>query len=136
MPKNYNLVTKKVSLRGTVGTAVAFGSSVAANMTRYVTMVRVIQNAVNPTGKGTKVWICSAAATSSAATSSLASATKKMAVRIPSAIGSNKVFQAPLYPDSENPLFSIAAGKFLTAKITSAAAGSASCTVFVQYYDQ
>ena len=135
--KNYNIQTKKFHLKGTTGSAVTIGSSVAAGMKRYVTFISVRQNSITR-GKGSKIWFCSVAASQGASTVTLASASEKFTVRLTSAYGTNpKSFKYPgSGPDPENPLFSVAASKFLVARSSSAQAGSTSCTVFVQYYDQ
>jgi hypothetical protein len=39
--KNYNIVTKSVSVGSSLGIAAAVGSSVAAGMTRYVTFIAI-----------------------------------------------------------------------------------------------
>lgn len=137
MPKNFNIQTKCKSL-ATKGAIAAIGSTVAAGMNRYVTFVTVMQN-TGGAGKGSRVFFCSAAASGSMSTIALASAAQKISVQIPSAVASHvvdKTIQIPLQPNSENPLFSIAAGKMLVVKLASAAGGSAAVDVFVQYYDQ
>ena len=135
--RNYNPTTKQFHLKGTTGSCVTIGSSVAAGMKRYVTFISVRQNGT-ANGKGSKIWFCSAATSQGASTTALASTTKKFTVRLVSAAGSHpKQFKYPNSgPDPENPLFSIAASKFLVARTSKAQAGSASCTIFVQYYDQ
>lgn len=136
MPKNYNIVTKRVlRLKGTTGSAVAIGSSVAAGMTRYVTFIRVDQSA-GTKNEGSKIWLCSTAATATASSTALANTAMKMMLLIPSAVGARKNITLPDNPDPENPLFTIAASKFLTARASKLQLGSASCTLLVQYYDQ
>ncbi len=136
MPKNYNIITKRVlRLKGTTGSAVAIGSSVAAGMTRYVTFIRLEQGAGGG-GLGSKVWICSTAATATASSTALANTAMKMMLLIPSAVGVEKSITVPDSPDPENPLFTIAASKFLTARASKLQLGSASTTLLVQYYDQ
>lgn len=136
--KNYNIQTKQFKCKGTTGSSVIIGSSVAAGMKRYVTFISVRQNSL-ARGLGSKIWFASATTSQALkfSTISLVSAAKKFTVRLVSAYGSDKVFNYPRSgPDTENPLFSIAESKFLVAQTASAQAGSASCTVFVQYYDQ
>ena len=135
--KNYNILTKKFHLKGTTGSSVAIGAAVAAGMNRYVTFISVRQNSLVK-NKGSKIWFCSVATSQGASTVTLASASEKFTVRLASAPGSQpKQFIYPVSgPDPENPLFSVAASKFLVARSSSAQAGSTSCTVFVQYYDQ
>lgn len=133
--KNYNLITKTVRAKGTTGSAVAIGSSVAANMKRYVTYIRINQSA-GTKNIGSKLWFCSATAAASASSTALALTRMKLMVLIPSAVGANKVVQIPEKPDTENPLFTIAASKFFTVRSSKLQLGSASCSIFVQYYDQ
>lgn len=135
MPKNYNIVTKTVRAKGTTGSAVAIGSSVATGMTRYVTFIRINQSA-SAGNKGSKLWFCSTAASSTASTTAAANTAMKMMVLIPSAVGAEKNVQIPDRPDPENPLFTIAAGKWLSVRSSKLQLGSASCSIFVQYYDQ
>lgn len=135
MPKNYNIQTRTVRAKGTTGSGVAIGSSVAAGMTRYVTLIKIMQSAGSG-GKGSKMWFCSTAATATASSTALASAACKMLVVINSAAGSTKNYQVPDKPDTENPLFTIAASKFLTVRASKLQLGSNSCSIFVQYYDQ
>lgn len=133
--KNYNIVTKTVRAKGTTGSGVAIGSSVAAGMTRYVTFIRINQAAAVG-NKGSKLWFCSTAATATASTTALANTAMKLMVLIPSAVGIDKVVELPDHPDTKNPLFTIAASKFLTVRSSKLQLGSASCAIFVQYYDQ
>jgi hypothetical protein len=105
--KNYNIQTKQFRLKGTTGSCVTIGSSVAAGMNRYVTFISVRQNGL-VANKGSKIWFCSAATSQGASTTALASTTKKFTVRLTSAVGASKSFKAPaIGPDPENPLFSI-----------------------------
>jgi hypothetical protein len=135
--RNYNILTKKFHLKGTTGSAVTIGSSVAAGMNRYITFISVRQNAIAK-GLGSKIWFCSVATSQGASTVTLASASEKFTVRLASAAGAHpKFFKYPgSGPDPENPLFSVAASKFCVARSSSTQAGSTSCTVFVQYYDR
>lgn len=135
--KNYNIVTKTVRTKGTTGSAVAIGSSVAAGMKRYVTYIRINQRAGGK-GLGSKIWFCSTAATATASSTALANTAMKLMVLINSAVnaGVNKVVEMPDRPDPENPLFTIAASKFFTVRSSKLQLGSASCAIFVQYYDQ
>lgn len=138
MPKNYNIQTycKQFTTEGSrliVGDAV-----IAAGKTRYVTMVR-IAHVLNSAAKGSRVLFCSATASNSATTLAIASTTAKLSLCIPSGAASHtytKTVQIPSQPDTEHPLFTVAASKFLVAKLGSAAGTSATCNLFVQYYDQ
>jgi hypothetical protein len=137
--KNQNLQTvcKQIA---TKSSHIVIGSSVAAGLTRYVTYVRVAQ-VTNGAGKGSRVVFCSAAASNTATNITVASTIQKLSIGIPSAVAANmkqpkKTVEVPSQPNSNNPLFTVAASKWLTATLGSAAATSATCVVFVQYYDQ
>lgn len=135
--KNYNIQTVAKQFT-TKGSQIRIGSSVAAGLTRYVTMVNVTQ-VTGTAAKGSRVIFCSATASNPASTLALASAAQKLCIGIGSNAGShvaNKSVSVPSQPDTENPLFTVAASKFLSAKLGSAAGTSATCVVFVQYYDQ
>lgn len=133
--KNYNIMTATVFPPVATGAAVAIGGVVAAGMKRYVTYVRVTQRA--PTKNlGTKVWFCSTLTIVKASTTAHASTAMKLVLRVPSAIGAKKFEEAPKHPDTENPLFSVAESRYLTCRLSAGTSGSASCSVFVQYYDQ
>ncbi len=137
--KNYNIQTKQFRCKGTTGSCVAIGGAVPAGMKRYVTFISVRPALIAKTAKGSKILFCSAAAsqTTKYSTVALASAAKKFVVRIPSATAQKRFFAYPESgADPENPLFSVAESKFLTAQTHSTNSASASCTVFVQYYDQ
>ncbi len=138
MAKNHNIQTIVKELPAG-GLATAIGSSVPANMTRFVTFVRVDRSApaIN-TAVGSKLYLCEALsnAKTSYSTPTLASALQKMVVIIPSAVTANKDFQSTPKIDTENPLFSIAASKFLTTLLVSDANLSGAANMFVQYYDE
>lgn len=140
--KNYNIQTACKQI-ATKSSHVVIGSSVAAGLTRYVTMVRVAQ-VTNGAAKGSRVVFCSATASNSASNITAASAIQKLSIGIPSAAAASavarfrvpkKTVQMPGQPNTENPLFTVAASKWLTATLGSAAGTSATCVVFVQYYD-
>lgn len=141
--RNYNMQTvcKQIA---TKSSHVVIGSSVAAGLTRYVTYVRVSQ-VTNGAGKGSRVVFCSAAASGTATNITVASTIAKLSIGITSAAAASavarfrvpkKTVEMPSQPDCENPLFTVAASKWLTATLGSAAGTSATCVVFVQYYDQ
>lgn len=132
--KNYNVVTKSVNPKNTTGSAVAVGSSVATGMTRYVTFI-AISPRVGHSTKGRRVYFCSTSTSTKASTDALASSAAKMKY-VQASASAESNFSAPSKIDTENPLFSIAAGKYLTVHQSSAQAGSGACSVFVQYYDQ
>ncbi len=138
MPKNQNIQTvcKNIS---TAGSHIAIGSSVAATMTRYVTMVKVSQT-TNGASKGSRVLFCESTSSASASTVTRASALQKLNVGIVSASATktmpSKTVTLPEQPNTDNPLFTIAASKFLTAFLATAAGQSNLVNVFVQYYDQ
>ena len=144
--KNYNIVTKSLSPKTTTGSALVCGSSVAANLTRYVTFVH-LSRIEGSTVKGAKVYLCSTAASSTASTDTLASAAAKMTLILASAVtkcgstvtvtGGPGNFSIPDRINTERPLFTVAASKWLTIREASTAAkGNAAVNVFIQYYDQ
>lgn len=134
MPKNYNIVTKVVNPKNTTSSAVVVGSSVAANMTRYVTFI-AISPRVGHANKGRRIYFCSTAASSTASTPTAASAAAKWKY-VQASASAEPNFHMPRKIDTEKPLFTIAASKWLTVMQSSAQAGSGACSVFVQYYDQ
>lgn len=130
--KNYNIQTRSVNV--TVGSVVAVGSSVAPNTTRYVTFIAVTPR-VGHMGKGRAIFFCSTAASNTATTVTLASAAAKLKyIQISASADPNAHF--PREINTEAPLFTIAASKFLSVFQSSAQAGSGAASVFVQYYDQ
>lgn len=132
--KNYNIITKSVVPKNTTGSAVAVGSSVAAGMTRYVTFVGISPNVGNAV-KGRRIYFCSTSTSTKASTDTLASAAAKMKyVQVSASAEQN--FSFPKLINTESPLFTIAASKFLTVHQASAAGASGACSVFIQYYDQ
>ena len=144
--KNYNVVTKCLRPKTTTGSALVCGSSVAAGKTRYVTFVH-LSRVEGSTVKGAKVYICSTAASSTASTDTLASAAAKMTLILASAVtkcgstvtvtGGPGNLSVPERINTERPLFTVAASKWLTIREASTAAkGNAEVAVFMQYYDQ
>ncbi len=134
--KNYNIVTKLVKPKVGTFSALLIGSAVATGLTRYVTYIRVQQGGQSKS-VGSKLYLCSVSISQRAVTSGAANTAAKMVLNINRAVTqNNKVLAVPDYPDPENPLFTIAASKFLTVTLATSQAFSASCTVFVQYYDQ
>lgn len=132
MPKNYNIQTRSVNV--TVGSVVAVGSSVAAGMTRYVTFIAISPRVAHQS-KGRRIYFCSTAASNTATTATLASAAAKWKY-VQASASTEPNFHMPRKIDTEKPLFTIAASKFLTVHQASAQAGSGAASVFVQYYDQ
>jgi hypothetical protein len=144
MAKNYDIKTASKFIVGGAAASAAYrratiGSSVAAGMTRYVTFLRLVPMEVNG-DKGSKVYICSTAASDTATTSTLASANQKMVMFIASTLGTgvagNRSEMIPASPDTEHPLFTIASSKFLTAYIGSDLGMSGAAQLFVQYFDE
>ena len=145
MAKNYDIKTVSKFLHDQ--STVALGSSVAAGMTRYVTFLRVTPLTVAG-NLGSKVFICSTSASDTVTNASTASMTQKMVLNIPSAIlvgcatipvtgpWVNKEVQVPDTPNTEHPLFTIAASKFLTAHVSTAAGQTAPVQLFAQYFDE
>lgn len=137
--KNYNIQTKckKIALESS---HICFASAVPAGMTRYVTCVGVIQDAGGQAGKGSRVIFCSTAASGTATNATVGSANAKLSVGIGSYVASHvwekTVMIPPGGPDTEHPLFTIAASKWFVAVLGSAAGTSAACEVFAQWYDQ
>lgn len=138
MPKSYNIVTKVVNPPNTTGAAVAIGSSVAAGMTRYITFIAITPRSGNDT-LGRKIYFCSTTSVAQASTLAKASANGKWLYRQASASfgAADPNYSIPRKIDTENPLFTIAASKFLTIRQGSTVAlGNGACSIFVQYYDQ
>uniref|UniRef100_A0A6M3LWJ6 Uncharacterized protein n=1 Tax=viral metagenome TaxID=1070528 RepID=A0A6M3LWJ6_9ZZZZ len=135
--KNYNIQTvRKVIAAGTVAaTRTAIAATVAAGMKRYVTFVRLESNG-GATNLGSRVYLVSTTAAGSAVTTAAAQAGLKMMLDLMSNIAQPKVVQLPLRIDTENPLFSIAAGRNLSVMKSGLAMASNPCSLFVQYYDQ
>ncbi len=131
---NYNIQTRSVNTKGATGSGVAIGSSVAAGMTRYVTFISISPKSA-ASGKGRKIWFCSTAATATASSTTLASTAAKL-VYVQGSASAEPNWHTPRVPDTSNPLFTIAASKFLTARQSKTQGGSGSCSIFVQYYDQ
>uniref|UniRef100_A0A6M3JUX1 Uncharacterized protein n=1 Tax=viral metagenome TaxID=1070528 RepID=A0A6M3JUX1_9ZZZZ len=134
--KNYDI--KTVSKTMTKGTRAVIGSAaVAAGMKRYVTFVRVEKAATNQKGQGAKVFFASGALSNTASTLTLASAAQKLQIVLTSAITADaSEAQIPNMIDTQNPLFTIAASKWLTLFCASVATFSSPANVLVQYYDQ
>ena len=139
MSKNYEIQTASKRLATSVQT-VALGGVVATGMTRYVTFLRISPLTIQA-GEGTKVYFCSGTL-SDGASDGLATASQKLVTYIASAIGvlrgtpTNRSESIPDTPDTEHPLFTIAAGKYLTAHLGSVAIASGSAQVFAQYFDE
>lgn len=137
--KNYNIQTVRKKLP-TKSSQVAIGTVVPTGMTRYVTLVNVQQDGGAVT-TGSRVLLLSAAAAHTVTCSmATASGIQKLSVRLVSGLASAnvaKTIQVPGTSDTENPLFSIAAGAYLIGKLGSSVAGTtAPAELFVQYYDQ
>jgi len=131
--KNYNIQTRVVGVGSTVQAAKAIGSSVAAGKTRYVTFIAITPR--KATNAGRRIYFCSTSTSVKASTPTLASAAAKLRYNQISASAEQNAH----FPDeinTENPLFTIAASKFLTVFQGTAQAGSGATSVFVQYYDQ
>jgi len=136
MAKNHNIQT--VSLH--MGAAAAsdtqtIGAVVAAGMTRYVTFIRA--NPLSPTySEGSRLYLCSGTV-AEAESDAEATAAQKLVLRIASAstVGRKDVM-LPSTPDTEHPLFTVAAGAYLRAHLASAGSMSGSVALFVQYFDE
>jgi len=134
MAKNYNIQTVSENLNTGAPTA-EIGGLVADGMTRYVTFIRVTPTA--PThDRGSKVFFCSAAISGSILPAS-ATLTQKMVILIASASTvHNKDVMVPSRPDTEHPLFTVAAGSYARALLSTAATMTSSVQIFVQYFDE
>jgi len=134
MAKNYNVQTVSENINSGARAA-EIGGLVAAGMTRYVTFIRVVPMAAT-NDRGSKVFFCSASI-SGAITCASATVTQKMVILIATAstVG-NKAVAVPVSPDTEHPLFTIAAGSYLRALLSSAVTMTSSVQIFVQYYDE
>lgn len=137
MPRNQNIVTviKRIITGTPAATRTAVASSVPAGMTRYVTYIAMQRNSAS-NNEGTRLWLCSGAAAGAQSTTALASVTQKLTLEIASAVFLPKTLKTPMKIDTENPLFTIAASKFLNVCKSGLAIASNPCTLFVQYYDQ
>ena len=140
MPKNQNIVTKVINPNAAAytGAAVAVGSSVAAGMIRYVTFIAISPRS-GVAGAGRRIFFCSTTSAAYASTETKASSSAKW--RYVQASASFGVAEpnncVPNEIDTEKPLFTIAASKFLTVRQGSTVAlGREPASVFVQYYDQ
>ena len=141
--KNYNIQTLCKQIATKSG-HVCFATAVPTGMTRYVTCVGVVQNVGGQAAKGSRVIFCSAAASGSASNITAGSTLAKLSIGIGSYLASaggagtfEKTVMIPSGgPDTEHPLFSIAATKWFTAVLGSAAGTSCICEVFAQWYDQ
>jgi len=139
MAKNYEIKTvSKWIVGGATASAAyrrtAIGSSVAAGMTRYVTFIQMSPVAAGGS-QGSKVFICSAAASDTANATAAASANQKTVIVIGSATAANSM-SVPSAPDTEHPLFTVASGKFLSAYICSVVGQSSPVQLFTQYFDE
>ncbi len=128
MSQNHNIQTENNLLADEE--TVNIGGVVPTGMTRYVTFVQVNQSLLS-TG-GSAIYLCSGTA-SVGTTDTLASAAQKLVVTVMSAVQDMSV---PPAPDTEHPLFSVAAGKYLNAHMTSVAAVDNDAYLFVQFFDE
>lgn len=131
MVQNYDIKTDSKYLESAY---VTIGGVVPTGMKRYVTFLQVTP--VRSGGsEGSKVYICSTPASDTASSTGAASANQKMVVGIGSgtAVGAATI---PTKPETEHPLFTIAAEQFLSAYIGTAAGFSSPVQIFAQYYDE
>jgi hypothetical protein len=137
MAKNYNIQTwsKRFDAAAAASSVQTIGSVVPAGMTRYVTFIRV--NPLEPGNDlGSRLFLCSGTV-ADASTPAAASTAKKLLVRIASSpVVGDKNVSIPASPDTEHPLFTVAAGAYLIAHLPSTVLCSGSVQVFVQYYDE
>jgi hypothetical protein len=135
--KNYNIVTKSIGTGSTIANAaVVVGDIVPVGMTRYITFLAITpRNGALTINRGRKIYFCSTSTIVKASTVTLASAAAKWKyVQISASADPNVSFPNEIHV--ENPLFSIAASRYLTVFQISASVGSGAASVFVQYYDQ
>jgi len=133
MAKNYNIQTVSEHLdHGDLHAEI--GGLVADGMTRYVTFIRV--NPLTPANNASsKVYLC-CAAISGSITAASATLTQKMVILIASASASDKAIMVPDRPDTEHPLFTVAAGSYLRTLLSSVGPATSSVQIFAQYYDE
>uniref|UniRef100_A0A6M3M063 Uncharacterized protein n=1 Tax=viral metagenome TaxID=1070528 RepID=A0A6M3M063_9ZZZZ len=150
MSKNLEIKTKtfKLSAAALAGRHAVIGSSVAAGMKRYVTFVKVA--AWKPEGAisgASKVYFTSTAGVASAtavpSATGAASTAAKLSIFIQSGIvvttqpvSISKNRMVPEIPDTKNPLFTIAASRWLSAYLCSVAPQNHPVEVMVQYFDE
>lgn len=122
MVENYDL--KTISLMIGTGTPFSTGMGVVpTGMTRFVTFVK----AQNQLAASNCLFLATAAAVGTMSTPTLASASQKDAI----SLQSMDMVAYPDKPNVENPLFSIAAGKYLDA-----VTDRGDMRLFMQYYDR
>jgi len=137
MAKNYNIQTDSVHLAETAAShTITIGAVVPAGMTRYVTFIRATPlTAAN--NVGSKVYLCSTVVAGAASAATACAAQKLVAHLVNATAANNKDVMVPASPDTEHPLFTVAAGAYLRAHLaTDVAAFTASVQLFVQYYDE
>jgi len=124
--QNYDLKTVSKHIGTTVAT-LGIGA-VPTGMKRYVTLVRVN----NIAGANNTIYICSGAGSATASTVPSTTGSCSLAAKYSVQLGAGESDEFPKSkPDPENPLFSIAAGKYVIAKT-----GWGNARLFMQYYDQ
>ena len=135
MAKNYDIKTVS-KLINTQSSHIPIGSSVAAGMTRFVTFLRI--EPIDGNGdEGSKVYFCSCAASDSASNPTAASTLQKIVMHIQSSVSrENKDITVPKQPNTEHPLFTVAASAWLTATLGSLVGTSYPVSVFAQYFDE
>lgn len=133
MSKNYDIKTVSKYL-GAKSAHIVIGDIVPSGMTRYVTFMQVA-SVKSGGSQGSKAFICSTPATDTASSTGAASTAQKMVIAMGSATAAGAV-QIPATPDTEHPLFTIAAGKYLTAYLCSVAGHSSPVQMFTQYFDE
>lgn len=122
MVENYDL--KTISLMIGTGTPFSTGMGVVpTGMTRFVTFVK----SQNQLAASNCLFLATAATVGTMSTPTLASASQKDAI----SLQSMDMVAYPDKPNVENPLFSIAAGKYLDA-----VTDRGDMRLFMQYYDR
>jgi hypothetical protein len=129
MSKNHEIQTASKFI---AASAVAnIGGVVPAGMTRYVTFVRIEQT-TSVRFVGPRLYLCSGTA-SVGTTDALATAVAKLVITPTSDV---PALALPPSPDTEHPLFSVAAGKYLNAHLASADEADGAGNLFVQFFDE
>jgi len=141
MSKNYDIKTASLHMGGAAASDTqTIGAVVPAGMTRYVTYLRV--SPLEPRGMaGSKLYLCSGTV-AEAESDAEATAAQKMVIRIASVDtatatpSNNREVVAPPAPNTEHPLFTVAAGAYLRAHLASTASMSSSVQLFTQYFEE
>lgn len=135
--KNYNIQTKSISVGSSLGISRTVGSAVPAGMTRYVTFI-AISPRTGSASCGRRVYFCSAPGLANTiSTTALASTAAKLRYTQASNVtGTEPNVHFPKKINTEAPLFTIAASKYMHVFQNDVTSGSGPTSIFVQYYEQ